>query len=55
MTEHETAIDERYSPNERAFGRYGSFATNGDVLVYDRENAERWIQSDVAVELEEMH
>lgn len=54
MTEHDNATDDAHSSNERAFARYGSFTADGDVLVFDRENHERWVQSDAAVELSEV-
>jgi hypothetical protein len=36
------------------YGRYGSLVDDDGLLVYDRENDDRWIQSDAAVRLEEM-
>lgn len=54
MTTNDNATDDAtHSSNESTPGRYGSFTTDGDVVVYDRENNERWIQSDVGVPLEE--
>jgi len=44
-----------YSSTEHRVGRYGGFAVDGEaVLVYDRENPEAWVQSDLAVTLAEV-
>jgi hypothetical protein len=55
MTTNDNATDDATnSSNESTSGRYGSFTTDGDVVVYDRENETRWIQSDAAVSLAEV-
>jgi hypothetical protein len=37
---------------DEADERYGSFTTGGgDVVVYDTDNPEAWLQSDYAVEV----
>lgn len=54
MIENDNAIDDSTMNNssEQRHGRYGSFVNEDEVIVYDRENPTRWIQSDVAVELD---
>jgi hypothetical protein len=54
MSIPENADDSTHSP-EPTFGRYGSLADGDELLVYDRENDDSWIQSDAAVRLEEMN
>jgi hypothetical protein len=54
MTTNDNATDDAaHSPNEPTPGRYGSFTTGDELVVYDREDDDRWIQSDVGVELAE--
>jgi hypothetical protein len=44
----ESAPDESSEPA----AEYGSFTTGGgDVVIYDRENPEAWLQSNYAVEI----
>jgi len=44
MTEIRTEVETAQLTN------YGTFRTSdGDVVVYDRDNPDAWIQSDVAV------
>lgn len=44
-----------HSSTEHRVGRYGGFVVDGDeTLVYDRENPEAWVQSDLAVTLAEV-
>ncbi|WP_324756471.1 DUF7331 family protein [Haloarcula sp. GH36] len=39
------------APNESQ-AEYGSFTTGGgDVVIYDRENPEAWLQSNYAVDI----
>ncbi|MCY4729692.1 hypothetical protein KY092_03845 [Natronomonas gomsonensis] len=54
MSIPENVDDSTHSANEPMFGRYGSLVDDDGLLVYDRENDDRWIQSDAAVRLEEM-
>lgn len=53
-------MDENVTPDEpaadeRPTNRYTGLAVNGnEVVIYDRENHERWIQSDSGVALTQM-
>lgn len=50
-TEQRTDEQHRETDYEHG-GRYGAFETaDDDVLVYDRENPEAWLQADVGVPL----
>lgn len=55
MTQNDNAIDDpMHRTAEHEHRRYGSFDTDGDVLVYDRENPTGWIKSSVTVDLREI-
>lgn len=50
MTTNNSATDDAmYSPDTQKGGRLGSFTANGALVVYDRDNPNAWIQSDLAV------
>lgn len=40
-------------PDAPEMGRYASFESGEDLIVYDRENGTAWLQSDGGVELAE--
>ncbi|WP_436927364.1 DUF7331 family protein [Halosimplex amylolyticum] len=41
---------------ERAADRCGTFETiDGDLVLYDRENTEAWIQASYAIDFEDVH
>lgn len=35
--------------------RYEAYTTDGDVVVYDAQNIEAWIESDAGMSLDSMH
>lgn len=59
MSAHTTDPDDSYGrptagPDASQYDRYGRVETaNGELIVYDRDDEEGWIQSDVAADLEE--
>lgn len=41
-------------PDDPSTDRYGQFTTQNALVVYDRQDTSRWLQSDTVVSLEEM-
>ncbi|WP_167837358.1 DUF7331 family protein [Halosimplex halophilum] len=48
-------MSETQRPPERAAEQCGSFETiDGDLVLYDRENANAWIQTSYAIDFEDV-
>lgn len=49
-----TDADTDQRTNKRHGGRYGSFPQDGGMIVFDRENPDAWITSDVSAQVSEI-
>lgn len=55
MTESTSDESTEYTtlgPDAEEYGRYATIELDGDILLYDREVEDAWLQSDTAVDLD---
>lgn len=53
-TELEEPFEKRRQDTQACDGRYADFTTEAGYVVYDRDNATAWIESDTTVDIREL-